>query len=173
MRDKIMAENWQDKVKNLGKGIWSEVKDARAFFNNGTPALLKETDEGVSEVNREAYARKELSANDVVYMYSLRIRAKDTHSPRRIVETWLTGSLLKRIIVMSPYPTRRDAKINHDKYVVAMAYLTKNGVVVRQANGFRWSPEFSALPTRAEWLIHTLKTKGEMRNKVEGRYYIL
>ena len=165
--------SWQDKLKNVGGGIWEEVKDVRAFFRDGTPALLGEDDKGISEVNREAYARKELSANDIIYMYSMRIRAKDSHSPRRIVETWLTGSLLKRIIVMSPYPTRRDARVNHDKYVIAMQWLSKNGIVVRWGNGYRWAVGFEQVSARAEWLVTTLKNKGEMRNKVQGRYYIL
>lgn len=165
--------NWQDKLKNVGAGIWSEVKDARAFFRNGEPALMREDETGVSTVNADEYARKELSANDIVYMYSLRIRAKDTQNPRRVVETWLTGSLLKRILVMAPYPTRKNGKINHDKYVVAMAYLMKEGVVVRWGNGYRWGAGYEQVSSRADWLVGTLKNKGHIRNKVGGRYYIL
>lgn len=163
---------WQDKLKQVGKGIWTDVKDIRAYYERGEIASL-EDDSGLRPIDADSVARKSLSANDIVHYYSIRIRAKDKQNPRRIVETWVTGYQLKKILMLSPYPTRRAAQMNHDKYQVILAYLMKAGLVARKQNGYRWVKDYSSVVNRAEWLVDTLKNKGEMRNKVEGRWHIL
>lgn len=166
--------NWRDKISGVGKGIWREVKDARSFMLQGEPVLM-EDDSGMRQIDKDEASRKELTNNDIVHLYAIRIHAKDNHAPRRIVETWLSGILLKRILIVSPYPTRRSVGVSHDKYQIVMAYLLKKGVVTHYANGFRWSNDMQAMSDRAEWLIDTLKREGKMRvkNRNDGRYYIL
>lgn len=168
-----MGENWRDKVKSIGS-IWSEAKDIRAFFKNGEPSLIKETDAGMSEMDRDSVARKELSANDIIHFYVLEVKARDTHNPRRIVKTTLTGYALKKVLMQTPYPTRKAVNMGHDKYSVIMAFLMKRGVVARKDNGYRWLGEFERMENRASWLIETLKREGQMRvRNREGRYQIL
>ena len=166
--------DWKDKLSSVGRGIWREVKDARSFMLQGEPVLM-EDDSGVRPIDKDEASRKELTNNDIVHLYAIRIRAKDNHAPRRIVETWLSGSLLKRILIMSPYPTRKDARVSHDKYQIVMGYLLKRGIVVHYANGYRWADDMQSMNSRAEWLVATLKREGQMRvkNRNDGRYYIL
>lgn len=164
-----------DKLKQSAGNVWREPDSVVMDWKGVSARLVSTTPqhEGLtpSGVNVDAEARAELRASDIVALMSIRLRAVDRRSPkRRLLETWLSGTQLQRLVVR-PRPTREG--IGHDRYSVMIQFLQREGLAMRDGNGYKWTPAFTSMCSRAEWLTDTLRGRGEIRTQREGRYTLL
>lgn len=164
-----------EKLQQSIGGVWHEPDSNVMEWRGISARLVTNTPahEGLtpSGINADADARAELRATDIVALMSIRLRAIDRHSSKRhILETWLSGTQLQRLVVR-PRPTREG--IGHDRYSVMIQFLQREGLAMRDGNGYKWAPAFTSMCSRAEWLTDTLRSRGEIRTQREGRYTLL
>lgn len=116
-------------------------------------------------------ARQQLRAGEVIDLLSVRFRARDMKRRGKLVETWLRGSLLKRVILRTK-PTREG--ISHDRYSLLMMFLMHRGVAEPdERNGYRWCEGFTQLPKRAEWLVELVRVEGELRHVAASQRFVV
>jgi hypothetical protein len=168
-----VTKAWLDRklAETNGKQeVWREATTHR-FTWQGFNARLVQPDGQRTELGQMAddiaTARRELRADLVIDLLSIRVRAKDRKRKGRLVETWLRGSMLRRLIEL-PRPSRFG--FSHERYPIACGFLVAQGIAKRHTDGgLVWHDDFKHLRSRAEWLLNLVRREGELR-RVDGRY---
>jgi hypothetical protein len=167
-------KNWlADKLKQGRDSLWHEPQTQRYSFTHGAPRLVQapgtRNDAGAL-ADDIAGARHELSANLVVDLLSIRIRARDMKHRGKLVETWLRGSLIRRVIER-PKPNRIG--VDHNRYSCLIGFLVHRGIAESDGNrnGYRWTDAYRHLPARADWLVGYIRREGELRLPSADRRY--
>ena len=163
MSEIAKGKGWlAERLAAVGNGkVWRDAK--LTLFERGVAVMAEAVPDSTSP-------RERLTNSEVVQCYSVRLRARD-NATRKIVETWLRGVTLQRIVIRAR-PTRDG--ISHDRYTVIMQWLCREGVVVRTTGpGYAWAEAFGTMASRAEWLIDTLRNKGEIRVSAHGRFILM
>jgi hypothetical protein len=175
MTDVKKGTDWlADKLKAGDRGDWCETTTTRFSFRHETPRLVQPRQELThAEIlfGDLKDARNQLHASLAVDVLSIRLRARDMKRKGKLVETWLRGSFIRRIIER-PKPTREG--VSHDRYSVLLAFLLRQGLVESDNhNGYRWKTEYKHLPARAAWLVDLIRREGELRHVAAASRYML
>jgi hypothetical protein len=164
------------KAQNKEPGAWQPATSQRLDFRSFTAKLA--TPDERTPLQRRADARHDfkqehLSELLTLDLLSVRVMARDRKHKGKVVECWLRGVLLRRIIERTK-PTR--AGIGHDRYTVAIALLVNQGIAEPDpsgANGYVWTDEYKRLPARAGWLIDFVRREGDVRRLAgHSRYQV-
>jgi hypothetical protein len=157
------------KGQGSDSGAWQPATSQRLDFRGFTAKLVTPDDR--TDIQRRADewhdTIKGLSNELALDLLSVRVQARDRKRRGKVVECWIRGQLLRRIIERVS-PNRHG--INTAKYSVAIALLCKEGIaepLPSGANGYQWTADYQRIGQRAGWLVDYVKTKGEMR-KLSG-----
>jgi hypothetical protein len=132
------------------------------------PGTLTDTQQLLNNIDD---ARTQLQASVLVEVMSVRLQFRDMKHKGKLVETWLHGSFIRRIIERSK-PTREG--VSHDRYSILIAFLLNHGIIESDnRNGYRWRENYRSLPARAEWLTNLLRREGEMRRVSAERRFVV
>jgi hypothetical protein len=165
----------QRQAQNKEPGAWQPAQTQQHAFK--VPSARIATPDNRTDLQRRADerhdAREQLSNDLALDLLSVRIQARDRKHRGKIVECWVRGQLLRRI-VEKPSPNRDG--MSHDKYSVAIALLVSRGIaeaLPSGANGYRWTHDYERIGRRADWLVGFVRREGEMR-KMNGpqRYQV-
>jgi hypothetical protein len=157
-------------------GAWQPATSQRLDFRGFTAKLVEpdtRTPLQRRADERHDFKQEHLSEQLVCDLLSVRVKARDRKHRGKIVECWLRGVLLRRIIEKTN-PNRTGTNTN--KYSVAIALLVSHGIaepLPSGANGYRWTEDYRRLPARAGWLIDYLRREGEMRRLAAHSRYEL
>jgi hypothetical protein len=169
----VSDKNWlRDKLAEGKQEVWRDASTQRFDWSTFRARLVEPTGERTDAGNVAddlAATRSELRADIVIDILSIRVRARDTKRRGRLVETWLRGSLIRRIIER-PKPNRDG--ISHSRYPVLISFLCAQGIAKPDdRGGYVWHPDFKHLRDRAGWLVTLIRREGELRRVEPTRRY--
>lgn len=167
LRDKLAERKGASQPGDGDGSVWRQATGERHHFRAFEARLVtKPKPDTRTEIQRRAdelhdARQAHLSENLVTDLLSVRVRARDMRHKGRVVETWIRGVTLRRVIERAK-PTREG--VSHDRYSVLAAWLMQNGLTEQDGrHGYRWTREYTSVRKRAEWVVAVLRRDGEMR----------
>ena len=163
MTNSKKGKDWLKAKLKEGNRFWHEPQTTRFSFRHEVGRLRPPPNaptDADALFGSLTEARNQIHASEAINILSVRIEARDMKHRGRLVETWLRGSLIRRIIERSK-PNREG--VSHDRYCILIGFLLSNGLVEPDRNGWRWQEKFRHMPARADWLIDLIRREGELR----------